>query len=99
MKVTVCGPNLRDQSKGQFHVHAADCSDLIRHAQREPEYQYGFTIDGATRVNVVPRRLPLLPLLRRARMNHWQTWKRREHDRHWDQVAPDRGPIRVRTKL
>lgn len=28
MKVSICGPNLRDQSKGQFHVHAADCGDL-----------------------------------------------------------------------
>ena len=27
MLVKIQGPNLRDQSKGQFHVHAADCSD------------------------------------------------------------------------
>lgn len=26
--VGICGPNLRDQSKGQFHVHSADCRDL-----------------------------------------------------------------------
>ena len=28
MDVVICGPNLRDQSKGQFHVHAAGCGDL-----------------------------------------------------------------------
>lgn len=28
MRVSICGPNLQDQSKGQFHVHAADCGDL-----------------------------------------------------------------------
>jgi hypothetical protein len=30
MQVTICGPNLRDQSKGSFHVHAADCADLVK---------------------------------------------------------------------
>lgn len=28
--VTIVGPNLRDQSKGDFHVHAAGCEDLHR---------------------------------------------------------------------
>lgn len=28
MKVIVVGPNLRDQSKGQYHAHAAGCADL-----------------------------------------------------------------------
>jgi hypothetical protein len=45
MLITVCGPNLRDQSKGQFHVHAADCADLVKHARREPEYRHGWTVD------------------------------------------------------
>lgn len=27
MKVRIHGPNLYDQSKGQFHVHSADCGD------------------------------------------------------------------------
>lgn len=27
MKVKIHGPNLRDQSKGQFHVHEASCQD------------------------------------------------------------------------
>lgn len=26
--VWVCGPNLNDQTKGDFHVHTADCADL-----------------------------------------------------------------------
>lgn len=27
MRIEMFGPNLRDQSKGQFHVHAAGCAD------------------------------------------------------------------------
>jgi hypothetical protein len=27
-RITICGPNLNDQNKGQFHVHAAGCGDL-----------------------------------------------------------------------
>lgn len=37
MLITVIGPNLRDQSKGSFHVHAADCSDIKR--------RYGYVED------------------------------------------------------
>jgi hypothetical protein len=48
MLVTICGPNLRDQSKGDFHVHAADCADLHKHARREPEYRNGWTVDVAS---------------------------------------------------
>lgn len=53
MKVTVCGPNLRDQSKGYFHVHAADCRDLITKRPREPEYAHGWTFDAETQIEVV----------------------------------------------
>jgi hypothetical protein len=28
MRVAICGPNLRDQSNGEFHVHDENCSDL-----------------------------------------------------------------------
>lgn len=52
MRVTLCGPNLRDQSKGTFHVHAADCTDLTRGARREPEYRNGWTIDADFRTDV-----------------------------------------------
>jgi hypothetical protein len=52
MKVTVCGPNLRDQSKGEFHVHAAGCADLARGARREPMYRDGWTLDVASRLAV-----------------------------------------------
>jgi len=38
MDVVVLGPNLRDQSKGTFHVHAADCYDLGKYG---PGRQYG----------------------------------------------------------
>ena len=51
-RVTIFGPNLNDQSKGQFHVHAAGCADLRRHASREPEYRNGWTIDAADRLTV-----------------------------------------------
>ena len=52
MRVTICGPNLEDQSRGSFHVHSADCGDLQRHAKREPEYLNGWTIEVDTRDEV-----------------------------------------------
>lgn len=36
----VVGPNLRDQSKGSFHVHAAGCRDMKRMAKRDPEFDF-----------------------------------------------------------
>ena len=30
MKLKIFGANLRDQSKGQFVVHAADCADCVK---------------------------------------------------------------------
>lgn len=52
MRVTICGPNLNDQSKGTFHVHAEGCADLKRGVRREPEYAYGWTIDAETQITV-----------------------------------------------
>jgi hypothetical protein len=46
MKVTICGPNLRNQSKGAIHVHAEGCADLTKNARREPAYKEGWTIDA-----------------------------------------------------
>jgi hypothetical protein len=37
--VTIIGPNLRDQSKGSFHVHATGCADIARMAHRDPAYR------------------------------------------------------------
>lgn len=34
-KLTIVGPNLPDQSKGNLHVHAADCKDLTRGQYRQ----------------------------------------------------------------
>lgn len=48
MRVTICGPNLRDQTRGEFHVHAEGCGDLARGARREPAYREGWTIDAAS---------------------------------------------------
>lgn len=39
MLVNIIGPNLRDQSKGSYHVHAAECADIARRYRDE---------DGAT---------------------------------------------------
>jgi len=38
MNVKIFGPNLRDQSKGQFHVHAAECGDCKHYG---PEGKFG----------------------------------------------------------
>ena len=46
--VTVIGPNLADQSKGQFHVHEYTCSDIGKYKVEEQ-----FTIHAATRIDVV----------------------------------------------
>lgn len=48
MEVTVIGPNLRDQSKGTFHVHAAGCADIARNIRTEPMYAEGHTADYAS---------------------------------------------------
>lgn len=45
MKVAICGPNLRDQSRGQFHVHTVDCKDLTRMQKQEPEYLPGHRME------------------------------------------------------
>lgn len=55
MKVTIIGPNLRKQDKGQFHVHAEGCADIRRDPKR---YGYVFasphwTIDADTQYAVV----------------------------------------------
>jgi hypothetical protein len=50
MRVTIHGPNLADQSKGQFHVHAAECSDNARVGYLfggDPMAE-GWTIDAAS---------------------------------------------------
>ena len=43
MDVRVCGPNLRHQNKGTFHVHAHDCGDLKHYG---PGGKYGGDQDG-----------------------------------------------------
>ncbi|HEY5447020.1 MAG TPA: hypothetical protein VIJ87_21655, partial [Pyrinomonadaceae bacterium] len=41
MKLTIFGPNLRDQSKGVFIVHAADCKDCKK-LKHEEQYTGDF---------------------------------------------------------
>lgn len=50
-RVTIVGPNLRDQSRGDFHVHAAGCADLARDPNLRREDQ-SWTIDAASRFGV-----------------------------------------------
>lgn len=50
MKVTICGPNLRDQTRGQFHVHKAGCLNLKR---GEPiAYESGWEIEVSNRTEL-----------------------------------------------
>jgi hypothetical protein len=53
MRVTIVGPNLRDQSKGTFHVHAEGCADIARNARRDPAYADGWTVEVASQDDVV----------------------------------------------
>lgn len=53
-QVTIIGPNLYKQEKGQFHVHAAGCGDIARDPKR-----YGYagagphmTCEAASQVEV-----------------------------------------------
>lgn len=58
MRVTICGPNLNDQTRGTFHVHAEGCGDLTKYG---PGRKYGgeergereMTVEADTRVDVV----------------------------------------------
>ena len=54
MQVTICGPNLRDQRKGQFHVHAAGCGDL-KHYGGDGKHggeDGGWTVEAETTLDV-----------------------------------------------
>lgn len=52
----VVGPNLRDQSKGSFHVHDANCGDMQRMARRDSafamELRDGRPVEFKTQVEV-----------------------------------------------
>lgn len=50
MLVTVVGPNLRDQSKGDFHVHEASCGDLKRDPNMKNAEHY--TLNALSREDV-----------------------------------------------
>lgn len=64
-KVIIAGPNLRDQSKGTFHVHAPGCRDLTRVARKEPEYKNATVEDVASRQEIVE-------LLYEDQMDEWE---------------------------
>lgn len=52
--VAIFGPNLRDQSKGEFHIHAADCHDCGNYG---PNKKFGgdesMVLDTISRAEVV----------------------------------------------
>lgn len=52
MRVFIAGPNLRDQSKGSFHVHAEGCADIAKMKRRDPAYRDGYVIDAVDRIEV-----------------------------------------------
>lgn len=52
-KLHVVGPNLRDQSKGSFHVHAHGCGDMSRMARRDPEFAYELIHGHAVEFNTL----------------------------------------------
>lgn len=49
MRVVVIGPNLVDQSKGQFHVHKEGCNDTKKYRGQPLDY----VIDVETRKDIV----------------------------------------------
>jgi hypothetical protein len=49
MRVRVCGPNLNDQSKGTFHVHADGCADLKKYG---PYRKYSGEVNGEAEMPV-----------------------------------------------
>lgn len=55
VRVAIFGPNLHDESKGSFHVHAADCTDRANYG---PAGRYGgeygaWVLDAASKRDVV----------------------------------------------
>jgi hypothetical protein len=56
MKVRILGPNLYDQTKGQFHVHSKDCGDAKHYGPGRKyggDADYGWVVDVDSRVEVV----------------------------------------------
>lgn len=43
MLVKIQGPNLRDQSKGSFHVHSAECGDNAKY--EDDQYEKPIEVD------------------------------------------------------
>lgn len=50
-RVVIVGPNLSDQSKGSFHVHAEGCADLRRNHNLRYE-DHGHVIDATSLCHV-----------------------------------------------
>lgn len=58
MRVAVIGPNLRDQSRGQLHVHNEFCNHHLQMALTEPEYANPQIFEADTRQEVVEEIYP-----------------------------------------
>lgn len=59
-EVCVPGPNLTDQSKGEFHVHTADCRDLANYG---PGTRYGGDPIKATDYCSISSKLELVQIV------------------------------------
>lgn len=56
MEIVCIGPNLPDQRKGSFHVHAKGCADVVRNRDYlSPEFAFDKTngIEAETMAEVV----------------------------------------------
>lgn len=82
MKVTIVGPNLRDQSKGQFIVHEASCADLRRLARREPEVANGWTIEVESEQDIVEA-VYSDHMAERTEDDPWSAWEPYRSDFHF----------------
>jgi hypothetical protein len=50
--ISIFGPNLNDQSKGQFHVHAAGCGDCKHYGRGKFGGETGWHIDAESQLDV-----------------------------------------------
>lgn len=52
-EVYIVGPNLWDQSKGQFRIHRAGCGHIDRMKRRDSAYEDGWSVEAESRRQVV----------------------------------------------
>ncbi|MGB8878614.1 MAG: hypothetical protein WCD11_19980 [Solirubrobacteraceae bacterium] len=81
MQVTIHGPNLHDQSKGQFHVHSAGCRDNAREVRMNGS-EYPWTLE-ADSVQAVVEEVYSDHMAEREAGDKWSTWEPYLSDFHF----------------